>query len=265
MSTLSRLTEPFLRPGGPDPWHARARPWLRPRRSPPARWHAWSAPRGPSSASTPARPSWKPPVPSPATRAWPNIAFHQADLADPGLPPLSFDRDRRPPRADVRVKPAPRAIEPGHPAARRRRAGGAGTRRHHDPGPPGPLAPARPGARLDLADRRARRSQPLTGLHPAGAADPGRLRGGIGRTSRHRPPASKTACTTPFHAIVAAIVPRIVAAGIASEEDIDLPTLEARLDAERQASESLYVSDIAFCIVARRGAPDIIEDFRERI
>lgn len=56
----------------------------------------------------------------------------------------------------------------------------------------------------------------------------------------------------PMHEIVRAMVPRIVAHGVATEAEMDLPTLQARLAAERAASASSYVSDMAVCVVARK-------------
>ncbi|WP_274532660.1 class I SAM-dependent methyltransferase [Aureimonas sp. AU22] len=46
--------------------------------------------------------------------------------------------------------------------------------------------------------------------------------------------------------IVGAVLPRIVERGVATADEIDIGTLEARLDAERIASGSTYVADMMF-------------------
>ncbi len=52
--------------------------------------------------------------------------------------------------------------------------------------------------------------------------------------------------------IVRAVLPRIVAHGVASEEELDVETLDARLDEELRRTGSAYVGDMVFCAWARR-------------
>lgn len=59
----------------------------------------------------------------------------------------------------------------------------------------------------------------------------------------------------PLHDIVKATKPRLLASGVATEEELDLTSLEARLAAERAASGSCYATDVALCVVARRSTP----------
>ena len=59
----------------------------------------------------------------------------------------------------------------------------------------------------------------------------------------------------PLHDLVRMVQPRLLASGVATEAEIDLPSLEARLAAERAAQPSSYVSDMAVCVVARRSEP----------
>ena len=60
-----------------------------------------------------------------------------------------------------------------------------------------------------------------------------------------------------LHDLVGMMQPRLLASGVATEAEIDLPTLEARLRAERAANPSSYAADMAVCVVARRSAkPD---------
>jgi SAM-dependent methyltransferase len=56
----------------------------------------------------------------------------------------------------------------------------------------------------------------------------------------------------PTAAIIRAMLPRIIKAGVATEEEIDLETLEQRLFNERAKANSIYVSDMVFTIWARR-------------
>lgn len=53
-------------------------------------------------------------------------------------------------------------------------------------------------------------------------------------------------------AIIRIILPRITAQSVATEAEIDVDTLESRLEAERQATDSAYISDMAFCGWARK-------------
>ncbi|MFC3695289.1 methyltransferase domain-containing protein [Chenggangzhangella methanolivorans] len=55
-------------------------------------------------------------------------------------------------------------------------------------------------------------------------------------------------------AIVRACLPRIVAHGVASAEEVDVDTLQARLDAERTATDAIYVGDVMFGAWARKPA-----------
>lgn len=52
--------------------------------------------------------------------------------------------------------------------------------------------------------------------------------------------------------IVKACLPRIVALGVATAEEIEIGTLQERLDAERLQSESLYIGDVVFGAWARK-------------
>jgi SAM-dependent methyltransferase len=56
----------------------------------------------------------------------------------------------------------------------------------------------------------------------------------------------------PLPRLVEMLVPRLVAQGVTTPEQIDLPTLADRLRRERAANTSCYVSDHAVCVVARR-------------
>jgi ubiquinone/menaquinone biosynthesis C-methylase UbiE len=56
-------------------------------------------------------------------------------------------------------------------------------------------------------------------------------------------------------AIVAAILPRIVKQGVATEAEIEADTLGQRLAAERQAANATYVGDMVFGAWARTAAP----------
>ncbi len=58
----------------------------------------------------------------------------------------------------------------------------------------------------------------------------------------------------PVTSIVRAMLPRIVERGVASEEEVDVETLEQRLSAERLAANSTYVSDMVFGAWARKRA-----------
>jgi ubiquinone/menaquinone biosynthesis C-methylase UbiE len=56
----------------------------------------------------------------------------------------------------------------------------------------------------------------------------------------------------PTVAIIRAMLPRIIQKGVATEEEIDLETLEQRLFDERAKAGSLYVSDMVFTVWARK-------------
>lgn len=58
----------------------------------------------------------------------------------------------------------------------------------------------------------------------------------------------------PVGSIVRAIMPRIVAQGVASESEIGIDTLDERLDAERQATGATYIGDMMFGAWARKPA-----------
>jgi ubiquinone/menaquinone biosynthesis C-methylase UbiE len=65
----------------------------------------------------------------------------------------------------------------------------------------------------------------------------------------------------PTAGIVRAILPRITGAGVATEAEIDVETLDARLEAELRGSGATYVGDMVFGAWARRpsaasGAPE---------
>jgi len=53
-------------------------------------------------------------------------------------------------------------------------------------------------------------------------------------------------------AIIRAMLPRILAHGVATEQDIDVETLEQRLAAERAAVQATYISDMVFGAWARK-------------
>jgi len=53
-------------------------------------------------------------------------------------------------------------------------------------------------------------------------------------------------------AIVRACLPRIIALGVASAEEVDIETLQARLDQERSVSSGVYVGDVMFGSWARK-------------
>ena len=59
----------------------------------------------------------------------------------------------------------------------------------------------------------------------------------------------------PTVAIIRAMLPRIIQKGVATEEEIDLDTLEQRLIDERVQAHSIYVSDMVFTIWARKPSP----------
>lgn len=48
---------------------------------------------------------------------------------------------------------------------------------------------------------------------------------------------------------------RLLASGVTTEEEIDLPSLATRLAAERAENGSIYASDLALCVVGRRNTP----------
>lgn len=52
--------------------------------------------------------------------------------------------------------------------------------------------------------------------------------------------------------IVRAMLPRIVAQGVATEAEIALETLDQRLEDERQSTDSVFISDIVFAAWARK-------------
>jgi hypothetical protein len=52
--------------------------------------------------------------------------------------------------------------------------------------------------------------------------------------------------------IIRAMLPRIIKTGVATEEEIDLETLEERLFDERAKANSMYVSDMVFTVWARK-------------
>ena len=54
------------------------------------------------------------------------------------------------------------------------------------------------------------------------------------------------------HDLVKMMQTRLVASGVVTEEEIDLPSLAARLSAERAANRSIYATDMALCVVARK-------------
>ena len=53
-------------------------------------------------------------------------------------------------------------------------------------------------------------------------------------------------------AIVRACLPRIIALGVASTEEVEIETLQERLDQERSASSGIYVGDVMFGSWARK-------------
>lgn len=53
-------------------------------------------------------------------------------------------------------------------------------------------------------------------------------------------------------AIVGACLPRIIALGVASAEEVEIDTLQERLDQERSASSGIYVGDVMFGSWARK-------------
>lgn len=57
-----------------------------------------------------------------------------------------------------------------------------------------------------------------------------------------------------LHDLIKMMQPRLLASGVVTEGEIDLPTLERRLTAERDAHETAYVTDMAVCIIAQRPA-----------
>jgi RND family efflux transporter MFP subunit len=50
----------------------------------------------------------------------------------------------------------------------------------------------------------------------------------------------------PLASIIRAVMPRILAQGVASESEIDIDTLEKRLDRERQDTNATYIADMMF-------------------
>ncbi len=56
----------------------------------------------------------------------------------------------------------------------------------------------------------------------------------------------------PLAPIVRAMLPRIVEQGVASEDDIDIDTLDRRLDAEQESTNATYVGDMMFGAWARK-------------
>lgn len=55
----------------------------------------------------------------------------------------------------------------------------------------------------------------------------------------------------PMAPIVKAMMPRIISTGVATEAEIDINTLEHRLDQERKKSNSTYIREMVFCVWAR--------------
>lgn len=60
----------------------------------------------------------------------------------------------------------------------------------------------------------------------------------------------------PLHAVLEAMLGRLVAHGVATEVEVDLPTLESRLAIERNSHTSCYVGDMAVCVIARWNGRD---------
>lgn len=56
----------------------------------------------------------------------------------------------------------------------------------------------------------------------------------------------------PTATIIRAMLPRIIQNGVATEEEIDIETLEQRLIEERNRNNSMYVSDMVFTIWGRK-------------
>lgn len=52
--------------------------------------------------------------------------------------------------------------------------------------------------------------------------------------------------------IVGACLPRIIALGVATQEEVGIETLQQRLDEERMQSNSIYIGDVAFGAWARK-------------
>ncbi len=57
-----------------------------------------------------------------------------------------------------------------------------------------------------------------------------------------------------LHDLTKMLLPRLIASGVTTELEVNLPTLEARLAAEQALNKSTYVADMAVCVVAQRGA-----------
>ncbi|TKJ87008.1 hypothetical protein PkoCFBP13504_05375 [Pseudomonas koreensis] len=53
-------------------------------------------------------------------------------------------------------------------------------------------------------------------------------------------------------AIVRACLPRIIALGVASAEEVEIEALQERLDQERSAFSGIYVGDVMFGSWARK-------------
>jgi hypothetical protein len=60
----------------------------------------------------------------------------------------------------------------------------------------------------------------------------------------------------PTVTIIRAMLPRIIQKGVATEEEIDLDTLEQRLFDERAKANSIYVTDMVFTVWARKPDPE---------
>jgi hypothetical protein len=58
----------------------------------------------------------------------------------------------------------------------------------------------------------------------------------------------------PVASIVRAMLPRIVARGVAGESEIDIDTLETRLDRERLSANTTYIGDVMFGAWGRKPA-----------
>lgn len=52
--------------------------------------------------------------------------------------------------------------------------------------------------------------------------------------------------------IVRACLPRIIALGVATADEVNIETLQQRLDQERTASDSIYIGDVMFGVWARK-------------
>jgi len=62
--------------------------------------------------------------------------------------------------------------------------------------------------------------------------------------------------------IVRACLPRIIALGVATADEVDIETLQQRLDQERTQSESIYIGDVMFGAWARKPGMKEVADSR---